>query len=166
MRYNGDGKSIIPDEDYDKHINIYKYILHLYLIGIYVYSMYITRYGLTEKEYDILTNVDAQEVHSSNHLNNLFLQTYIGNMLETFNSKYTTEELDKAREAHKLYLETRPEPVAVPDASASAGGIEGMLGAITGMPATPATGATAPKPVGAAKPSKPAIPSYADLMQI
>lgn len=166
MRYNGDGKSIIPDEDYDKHINIYKYILHLYLIGIYVYSMYITRYGLTEKEYDILTNVDAQEVHSSNHLNNLFLQTYIGNMLETFNSKYTTEELDKAREAHKLYLETRPEPVAVPDASASAGGIEGMLGAITGTPATPATGATAPKPVGAAKPSKPAIPSYADLMQI
>ena len=166
MRYNGDGKSIIPDEDYDKHINIYKYILHLYLIGIYVYSMYITRYGLTEKEYDILTNVDAQEVHSSNHLNNLFLQTYIGNMLETFNSKYTTEELDKAREAHKLYLDNIPEPVAVPDASASAGGIEGMLGAITGMPATPATGATAPKPVGAAKPSKPAIPSYADLMVI
>lgn len=165
MRYNGDGKSIIPDEDYDKHINIYKYILHLYLIGIYVYSMYITRYGLTEKEYDILTNVDAQEVHSSNHLNNLFLQTYIGNMLETFNSKYTTEELDKAREAHKLYLETRPEPVAtVPDASA--GGIEGMLGAITGMPATPATGATAPKPVGAAKPATGAKPSYADLMQI
>lgn len=166
MRYNGDGKSIIPDEDYDKHINIYKYILHLYLIGIYVYSMYITRYGLTEKEYDILTNVDAQEVHSSNHLNNLFLQTYIGNMLETFNSKYTTEELDKAREAHKLYLETRPEPVAVPDASASAGGIEGMLGAITGMPATPATGATAPKPVGAAKPATGAKPSYADLMVI
>lgn len=165
MRYNGDGKSIIPDEDYDKHINIYKYILHLYLIGIYVYSMYITRYGLTEKEYDILTNVDAQEVHSSNHLNNLFLQTYIGNMLETFNSKYTTEELDKAREAHKLYLETRPEPVAtVPDASA--GGIEGMLGAITGMPATPATGATAPKPVGAAKPATGAKPSYADLMVI
>ena len=157
MRYNGDGKSIIPDEDYDKHINIYKYILHLYLIGIYVYSMYITRYGLTEKEYDILTNVDAQEVHSSNHLNNLFLQTYIGNMLETFNSKYTTEELDKAREAHKLYLETRPEPVAVPDASVST---EGMLGDMFGMPATPATGATA------AKPSKPAIPSYADLMQI
>ena len=105
MRYNGDGNSIIPADDYPKHQTIYKYILHLYLIGIYVYSMYITRYGLTEKEYDILTNVDAQEVHSSIHINNLFLQTYIGNMLETFNSKYTIEELDKAREAHKLYIE-------------------------------------------------------------
>ena len=105
MRYNGDGNSIIPADDYPKHQTIYKYILHLYLIGIYVYSMYITRYGLTEKDYDILTNVDAQEVHSSIHINNLFLQTYIGNMLETFNSKYTIEELDKAREAHKLYIE-------------------------------------------------------------
>ena len=128
MRYNGDGKSIIPDEDYDKHINIYKYILHLYLIGIYVYSMYITRYGLTEKEYDILTNVDAQEVHSSNHLNNLFLQTYIGNMLETFNSKYTTEELENAKEAHKLHLDN------LPDANAGAG-TEGMP-ARTAMPPT------------------------------
>lgn len=142
MRYNGDGKSIIPDEDYDKHINIYKYILHLYLIGIYVYSMYITRYGLTEKEYDILTNVDAQEVHSSNHLNNLFLQTYIGNMLETFNSKYTTEELEEGREAHKRYLDNLPEPdVIVPDASASTEGMlgaEGIFGAITGTPVGPA----------------------------
>ena len=75
-----------------------------------------------------MTNVDAQEVHSSNHLNNLFLQTYIGNMLETFNSKYTTEELDKARDAYKLYLDNLPEPVAVPDANAST----------EGMPATAA----------------------------
>ena len=161
MNFKGDGNSIIPDGDYDKHINIYKYILSIYLIGIYVYSMYITRYGLTEKEYDILTNVDAQEVHSSNHLNNLFLQTHIGNILETFNSKYTTDELKKARDAYKEYVKNHPEPVAtVPDASA--GGIEGMLGTegmlgdMFGMPATAATGA---------KPSKPAIPSYADLMQ-
>jgi hypothetical protein len=134
---NFNGGAIIPDEDYDKHQTIYKYILHLYLIGIYVYSMYITRYGLTEKEYDILTNVDAQEVHSSNHLNNLFLQTYIGNILETFNSKYTTEELEKARDAYKLYLDNLPEPDAtVPDAST-----EGIFGAITGTPVGAATAA-------------------------
>ena len=130
MNFKGDGNSIIPDGDYDKHINIYKYILSIYLIGIYVYSMYITRYGLTEKEYDILTNVDAQEVHSSNHLNNLFLQTHIGNILETFNSKYTTDELKKARDAYKEYVKNHPEPVAVPDANASAG--------TEGMPATAA----------------------------
>ena len=173
MNFKGDGNSIIPDGDYDKHINIYKYILSIYLIGIYVYSMYITRYGLTEKEYDILTNVDAQEVHSSNHLNNLFLQTHIGNILETFNSKYTTDELKKARDAYKEYVKNHPEPVAtVPDANA--GGIEGMLGTegmlgdMFGMPATPATAATGAKPskpATGAKPSKPAIPSYADLMQ-
>ena len=128
MRFNGGGNSIIPADDYPKHQTIYNYILHLYLIGIYVYSMYITRYGLTEKEYDILTNVDAQEVHSSNHLNNLFLQTYIGNMLETFNSKYTTEELENAKEAHKEYLDN------LPDANAGAG-TEGMP-ARTAMPPT------------------------------
>ena len=139
MNFKGDGNSIIPDGDYDKHINIYKYILSIYLIGIYVYSMYITRYGLTEKEYDILTNVDAQEVHSSNHLNNLFLQTHIGNILETFNSKYTTDELKKARDAYKEYVKNHPEPVAVPDANASAG-TEGM----PAMPAMPATAAYAP----------------------
>jgi len=118
MNFNGDGNSIIPASDYPKHKTIYNYILHLYLIGIYVYSMYITRYGLTEKEYDILTNVDAQEVHSSNHINNLFLQTYIGNMLETFNSKYTTEELEKGRKAHKKYLEDMKDITAEADAVA------------------------------------------------
>jgi hypothetical protein len=39
-------------------------------------------------------------------------------MLETFNSKYTTEELEKGRMAHKKYLEDMKDITAEADAVA------------------------------------------------
>jgi hypothetical protein len=87
---------VIPDDDYDKHMAIYKYIASLYLIGIYMYSMYLTRYSLTEKQFDMLTNIDAEDVNSTKHLYNLLLQEYVNKMLSKFNSVYTTNELTEA----------------------------------------------------------------------
>jgi hypothetical protein len=87
---------VIPDDDYDKHMAIYKYIASLYLIGIYMYSMYLTRYSLTEKQFDMLTNIDAEDVNSTKQIYNLLLQEYAKKMLSNFNSVYTTNELTEA----------------------------------------------------------------------
>jgi hypothetical protein len=100
-KMNFNGGTIIDENDWEKHKAFYNYMLHLYLIGIYVYSIYITRYSLTDKEFDILTNVDAQEEHSTKHLNNLLLQNYIGNMRTAFDAVYSGDELDKATKDYK-----------------------------------------------------------------
>jgi hypothetical protein len=100
-KMNFNGGTIIDENDWEKHKAFYNYMLHLYLIGIYVYSIYITRYSLTDKEFDILTNVDAQEEHSTKHLNNLLLQNYIGNMRTAFDAVYSSDELDKATKDYK-----------------------------------------------------------------
>jgi hypothetical protein len=106
-KMNFNGGAIICDNEWDKHKAFYNYMLHLYLIGIYVYSMYITRYSLTDKEFDILTNVDSQEIHSANHINNLLLQNYSNNMLSAFNAVYDKEEIEEATEDYKAYIKER-----------------------------------------------------------
>jgi hypothetical protein len=103
-KMNFDGGTIIADNEWEKHKTFYNYMLHLYLIGIYVYSMYITRYSLTDKEFDILTNVDAQEVHSANQINNLLLQKYASNTLAAFDAVYSSEELAEATEGYNEYI--------------------------------------------------------------
>jgi hypothetical protein len=103
-KMNFDGGTIIADNEWEKHKAFYNYMLHLYLIGIYVYSMYITRYSLTDKEFDILTNVDAQEVHSANQINNLLLQKYAGNTLAAFDAVYSSEELKEATEGYNEHI--------------------------------------------------------------
>jgi hypothetical protein len=106
-KMNFNGGAIISDNEWEKHKAFYNYMLHLYLIGIYVYSMYITRYSLTDKEFDILTNVDSQEIHSANHINNLLLQNYSNNMLSAFNAVYDKEEIEEATEDYKAYIKER-----------------------------------------------------------
>ena len=103
-KMNFSGGTIIADNEWEKHKAFYNYMLHLYLIGIYVYSMYITRYSLTDKEFDILTNVDAQEVHSTNHINNLLLQKYASNTLAAFDAVYSSEELAAATEGYNEHI--------------------------------------------------------------
>jgi hypothetical protein len=103
-KMNFDGGTIIADNEWEKHKAFYNYMLHLYLIGIYVYSMYITRYSLTDKEFDILTNVDAQEVHSANQINNLLLQKYAGNTLAAFDAVYSSEELKEATDGYNEHI--------------------------------------------------------------
>jgi hypothetical protein len=103
-KMNFNGGTIIADNEWEKHKAFYNYMLHLYLIGIYVYSMYITRYSLTDKEFDILTNVDAQEVHSANQINNLLLQKYAGNTLAAFDAVYSSEELADATEGYNEHI--------------------------------------------------------------
>ena len=103
-KMNFSGGTIITDDEWDKHKAFYNYMFHLYLIGIYVYSMYITRYSLTDKEFDILTNVDAQEVHSANHINNLLLQKYVGNTIAAFDAVYSKEELVAAIEGYNKHI--------------------------------------------------------------
>jgi hypothetical protein len=117
-KMNFNGGAIICDNEWEKHKAFYNYMLHLYLIGIYVYSMYITRYSLTDKEFDILTNVDSQEIHSANHINNLLLQNYSNNMLSAFNAVYDKEEIKEATEDYKAYIKERRSENA--DAAAAA----------------------------------------------
>jgi hypothetical protein len=120
-KMNFNGGAIISDNDWDKHKSFYNYMLHLYLIGIYVYSMYITRYSLTDKEFDILTNVDSQEIHSANHINNLLLQNYSNNMLSAFYAVYDKDEIKEATENYKEYIkEKRSENAAAAAAAKEA----------------------------------------------
>uniref|UniRef100_A0A6C0K8U5 Uncharacterized protein n=1 Tax=viral metagenome TaxID=1070528 RepID=A0A6C0K8U5_9ZZZZ len=120
-KMNFNGGAIISDNEWEKHKAFYNYMLHLYLIGIYVYSMYITRYSLTDKEFDILTNVDSQEIHSANHINNLLLQNYSNNMLSAFYAVYDKEEIEEATEDYKAYIkERRSENAAAVDAAKEA----------------------------------------------
>ena len=144
MNFNSNGKPTIPDDDYDSHMAIYKYLFHAYLIGIYFYSMYITRYSLTDKEFDLLTNVDSQEVHASNNINNLLLQNYVNNILSLFNAIYTTDELEDAITA--LDKGGADSSTVAHTGSEATGGIGAGLG--TGLGAGLGTGLGTASPFG------------------
>jgi hypothetical protein len=66
-----------------------------------MYCVYIIRISITDVEYNIIANVDADTNSSLDYINNLLLQKYIDNITSSFNFVYSTAEINKARELSK-----------------------------------------------------------------
>lgn len=79
---------------------VYWYLVQLYLIVIYMYSMYLMRYGRTELEYDILVNADAEASLSMRYIDLILIQRYLTNINSMF-SVYSNDELATAVDALK-----------------------------------------------------------------
>jgi hypothetical protein len=84
----GIGNQVLEDSNIETNTFIYIYLSALYLIGIYMYSIYITRYSISSKEFEMITNMDAKDANSTSYINNLLLNKYVDNMLSKFNSVY------------------------------------------------------------------------------
>uniref|UniRef100_A0A6C0LNS8 Uncharacterized protein n=1 Tax=viral metagenome TaxID=1070528 RepID=A0A6C0LNS8_9ZZZZ len=91
-------------EDCDNSQYIYWYMVQLYLIAIYVYSMYLMRYGRTDVEYDIIANPDVTPEHSEKYRHLLLVENYLTYIVSMF-SIYKKNELAMAVEANKKDLE-------------------------------------------------------------
>jgi hypothetical protein len=70
-------------------------MVYLYLIAIYVYSMYLMRYGRTDIEYDVLVNPDRAPDFSKQYIHLLLLERYLTNIKAMFDV-YSGAELSKA----------------------------------------------------------------------
>jgi hypothetical protein len=74
-------------------------MVQLYLIAIYVYSMYLMRYGRTDVEYDIIANPDITPEHSEEYRHLLLVENYLTYIVSMF-SIYTKNELAMAVKAN------------------------------------------------------------------
>jgi MFS family permease len=86
-------------EDCDNSQYVYWYMVQLYLIAIYVYSMYLMRYGRTDVEYDIIVNHDVTPEHSEQYRHLLLVENYLTYIVSMF-SIYTKNELAMAVKAN------------------------------------------------------------------
>ena len=86
-------------EDCDNSQYVYWYMVQLYLIAIYVYSMYLMRYGRTDVEYDIIVNPDVTPEHSEKYRHLLLVENYLTYIVSMF-SIYTKNELAMAVKAN------------------------------------------------------------------
>jgi hypothetical protein len=94
----GIGNQVLEGSDIETNSFIYIYLGALYFIGIYMYSIYIVRYGISNKEFEMITNKDAKEINSTNYINNLLLNKYVDNMLSKFNSVYDGDQKEIVEE--------------------------------------------------------------------
>jgi len=77
-------------EDQMLYINIPYYILIIYLILVYLYSTYIIKYSLEDSQFDIISNIDADDTISSEFIDYLLLSKYAEEMLK-YESLYYEE---------------------------------------------------------------------------
>ena len=86
-------KFSIPNDDTGTYINIYLNMLYIYLIYIYIYSAYIVKYSLSDSQYDIIANIDADKTISGNFVDYLLLSKYADDFISNYSSIYP--ELNK-----------------------------------------------------------------------
>jgi hypothetical protein len=68
--------------------NMIMYIFLTYFIGIFFYSIYIIRYSLSDFDYDIIGNRDADSKISTKYLNYILLKTHNEGLLSKFVNIY------------------------------------------------------------------------------
>ena len=103
---------------------VYWYLVQLYLIVIYMYSMYLMRYGRTELEYDILVNVDTESSDRTRYIDLILIERYLTNIDAMF-SVYSKDELATAVDANAKTAKTaktakaaKATPEVIPDNTA------------------------------------------------
>jgi hypothetical protein len=86
-------KFSIPNDDSGTYINIYFNMLYIYFIYIYIYSAYIVKYSLSDSQFDIIANIDADKTISGNFVDYLLLSKYADDFISYYSSTYP--ELNK-----------------------------------------------------------------------
>jgi len=66
------------------------YIFITYLIYIYIYSVYIIRYSLSESKFDIMTNIDADDKTALEFVENVLVSNYMSDLISIFTSLHST----------------------------------------------------------------------------
>jgi methyl coenzyme M reductase alpha subunit len=114
-----------------------------------MYCVYIIRISITDVEYNIIANVDADTNSSLDYINNLLLQKYVDNITSSFNFVYSTAEINKAKEFSKSV-----KPVVTPVVTPV------MTHAV---PIVPSIADVASVPI---VPSVPSVPSIVDVPSV
>lgn len=86
-------KFSIPNDDTGTYINIYFNMLYIYFIYIYIYSAYIVKYSLSDSQFDIIANIDADKTISGNFIDYLLLSKYADDFISNYSLAYP--ELNK-----------------------------------------------------------------------
>jgi hypothetical protein len=76
----------ISPEDRAIYTDIGLYIFITYLIYIYIYSVYIIRYSLSESKFDIMTNIDADDKTALEFVENVLVSNYMSDLISIFTS--------------------------------------------------------------------------------
>ena len=89
--------SEISQEDRAIYQDIALYIFITYLIYIYIYSVYIIRYSLSESKFDIMTNIDADDKTALEFVENELISSYTSDLISIFTAlKPSTSEQQQA----------------------------------------------------------------------
>jgi hypothetical protein len=87
--------TLLKETEYDKlselspenkaiYTDIVLYIFITYLIYIYIYSVYIIRYSLSESKFDIMTNIDADDKTALEFVENVLVSNYTSDLVDIF----------------------------------------------------------------------------------
>jgi hypothetical protein len=87
--------TLLKETEYDKlselshenralYTDIALYIFITYLIYIYIYSVYIIRYSLSESKFDIMTNIDADDKTALEFVENVLVSNYTSELVDIF----------------------------------------------------------------------------------
>jgi hypothetical protein len=85
-----DKLSELSPEDKAIYTDIGLYIFITYLIYIYIYSVYIIRYSLSESKFDIMTNIDADDKTALEFVENVLVSNYMSELISIFTSLHST----------------------------------------------------------------------------
>ena len=86
--------SEISPEDRAIYTDIVIYIFITYMIYIYIYSVYIIRYSLSESKFDIMTNIDADDKTALEFVENVLVSNYTSDLISIFNALNNTTNLE------------------------------------------------------------------------
>ena len=86
--------SEISPEDRAIYTDIVIYIFITYMIYIYIYSVYIIRYSLSESKFDIMTNIDADDKTALEFVENVLVSNYTSDLISIFNALNNTAKLE------------------------------------------------------------------------
>lgn len=88
--------SEISQEDRAIYQDIALYIFITYLIYIYIYSVYIIRYSLSESKFDIMTNIDADDKTALEFVENELISSYTSDLISIFTALNSKSQAQQA----------------------------------------------------------------------
>ena len=88
--------SEISQEDRAIYQDIALYIFITYLIYIYIYSVYIIRYSLSESKFDIMTNIDADDKTALEFVENELILSYTSDLISIFTALNSNPQAQQA----------------------------------------------------------------------
>ena len=88
--------SEISQEDRAIYKDIALYIFITYLIYIYIYSVYIIRYSLSESKFDIMTNIDADDKTALEFVENVLVSSYTSDLISIFTALNSKPQAQQA----------------------------------------------------------------------